>query len=51
LTELSPTNFKPLLKKCENENVDANLRVRKLGHVFKNAQQMSTQLTIYTVLS
>jgi hypothetical protein len=38
LTKLSPTNFKPLLKKCENENVDSNLWVRKLDNVFLNTQ-------------
>jgi hypothetical protein len=29
--------FQTIIKKCENENVDANLRVRKLGDIFKNA--------------
>jgi len=27
--------FQNIIKKCENENVDANLRVRKLGNFFK----------------
>ncbi len=27
------TKFQTIIKKCENENVDANLRVRKLGNV------------------
>ncbi len=44
-------NFKPSLKKCEDENIDANLRIRKLVNVFFNAQQMSTQFTIYIILS
>ncbi len=26
--------FQTIIKKCENENVDANLKVRKLGNVF-----------------
>jgi hypothetical protein len=30
--------FQTIIKKFENENVDANLRVRKLGNVFLNAQ-------------
>jgi competence CoiA-like predicted nuclease len=30
--------FQTIIKKCENENVDANLKVRKLGNVFLNAQ-------------
>jgi len=34
--------FQTIIKKCENENVDANLKVRKLGNVFLNAQHMST---------
>ncbi len=28
--------FKPSLKKCEDENIDANLRIKKLNNVFKN---------------
>jgi hypothetical protein len=43
--------FQTIYKKCENENVDANLKVRKLGNVFLNAQHMSTYLSIYIVLS
>jgi len=27
------TKFQTIIKKCENKNVDANLRVRKLGNV------------------
>jgi len=30
--------FQTIIKKCENENVDANLKVRKLRNVFLNAQ-------------
>jgi hypothetical protein len=30
--------FQTIIKKCENENVDANLKIRKLGNVFFNAQ-------------
>jgi hypothetical protein len=43
--------FQTIIKKCENENFDANLKVRKLNNVFLNAQQMSTELTTYMVLS
>jgi len=33
--ERTMTNeFQTIIKKCENENVDANLRVRKLGNAF-----------------
>jgi hypothetical protein len=28
--------FKPSLKKCEDENFDANLRIKKLNNVLKN---------------
>jgi len=34
--------FQTIIKKCENKNVDANLKVRKLGNVFLNAQHMFT---------
>jgi len=40
LTKINKTitnEFQTIIKKCENENVDANLRVRKLGNVFFNA--------------
>jgi hypothetical protein len=43
--------FQTIIKKCEDENIDANVRIRKLGNVFFNAQQMSSQLTIYIILS
>ncbi len=28
--------FKPSLKKCEDENIDANLRIKKLNNAFLN---------------
>jgi hypothetical protein len=54
LTKIDKTitnELQTIIKKCENENVDANLRVRKLGNDFLNAQQMSAQVTIYIILS
>jgi hypothetical protein len=38
LTKIDKTitsKFQTIIKKCENENVDANLRVTKLNNVFK----------------
>jgi hypothetical protein len=43
--------FRTIIKKCENENIDANLRIRKLSNVFLNAQQMFAQLATYIILS
>jgi hypothetical protein len=43
--------FQTIIKKCENENVDTNLSVRKLSNVFLNAQQMFAQLASYLILS
>jgi hypothetical protein len=43
--------FRTIIKKCEDENIDANLRIRKLSNVFLNAQQMFAQLTTYIILS
>jgi hypothetical protein len=43
--------FWTIIKKCEDENFDVNLKIRKLGNAFMNAQQMSTQLTTYIILS
>jgi hypothetical protein len=37
LTKIDKTitnKFQTIIKKCENENVDGNLKVRKLGNVF-----------------
>jgi len=37
LTKIDKTitnEFQTIIKKCENENVDANLKIRKLGNVF-----------------
>ncbi len=37
--DITITNkFQTIIKKCENENVDANLKVRKLSNLFFNAQ-------------
>jgi hypothetical protein len=44
-------NFEPSFKKCEDENIDVNLKIRRLGNAFMNAQQMSTQLVTYIILS
>ncbi len=43
--------FWTIIKKCEDENIDVNLRIRKLGNAFINAQQMSAQLATYIILS
>ncbi len=43
-------NFKPSLKNVD-ENIDANIKIKKLGIVFLNAQQKFAQLTIYIILS
>jgi hypothetical protein len=43
--------FHTIIKKCEDENIDANLKTRKLNNAFLNAQQMSAQLVIYIILS
>jgi hypothetical protein len=43
--------FRTILKKCEDKNIDVNLKIRKLGNAFMNAQQMSTQLPTYIILS
>jgi hypothetical protein len=43
--------FQTIIKKCEDENIDANLRIRKLSNAFLNSQQMSAQLAIYIILS
>jgi hypothetical protein len=43
--------FWTIIKKCEDENFDVNLKIRKKGNAFMNAQQMSTQLTTYIILS
>ncbi len=40
-----------IIKKCEDENIDVDLKIKKLGNAFINAQQMSTQLTTYIILS
>jgi hypothetical protein len=33
INRIITTEFQTIIKKCENENVDANLRVRKLSNV------------------
>jgi hypothetical protein len=41
LTKIDKTitnKFQTIIKKCENENVDTNLKIRKLDNVFLNAQ-------------
>ncbi len=46
------TKFQTIIKKCENENVDANLRVRKLGNVFLNVCLINIfYICIFTYLS
>ncbi len=45
------SEFQTIIKKCEDENIDANLRIKKLGNDFFNAQQMSAQLATYIILS
>jgi hypothetical protein len=44
-------NFEPLLKKCEDEKIDVNLKIRNLSNAFINAQQMFAQLATYIILS
>jgi hypothetical protein len=51
LTRLHGNEFRTIIKKCEDENIDANLKIRKLSNVFLNAQQMSAQLATYIILS
>jgi hypothetical protein len=51
IDEFITNEFQTINKKCEDENIDANGSIRKLGNVFLNAQQMSAQLTIYIILS
>jgi hypothetical protein len=43
--------FWTIIKKCEDENIDVNLKIRKLGNTFMNAQQMFAQLATYIILS
>jgi len=52
LTKIDKTitnEFQTIIKNCENENVDTNLKIRKLGNVFLNAQWKSTQLATYII--
>jgi hypothetical protein len=36
---------------CILENIEANIRIRKMGNANLNAQQMSALLAVYVVLS
>jgi len=55
LTKIDKTitnEFQTIIKKCKNENVDANLRVRKLGNVFLNVCLINIfYICIFTYLS
>jgi hypothetical protein len=40
--------FQTIVKKCEDESIDANVKIKKLGKVFLNAQQMNYPQTLLT---
>ena len=40
-----------IIANCTKEDIEANIRIPKMGNAFLNVQQMSAQLVVYVVLS
>ena len=54
LTKIDKTvtqELNKIIANCTKENIEANIRIPKMGNAFLNVQQMSAQLVVYVVLS